>query len=53
MHNRKSFRTTRKEASGQPWIAPFLSSRNSLGHVSVWVWYKIYQNNYSHGRGKV
>jgi len=43
MHNRKSFRTTWKEAAGQPWIATFLSSLSSLRHVSIWVWYKIYQ----------
>ena len=44
MHaNRKSFRATQKEESGQPWIAPFLSSRSSLRHVHIWVWYKIYQ----------
>jgi hypothetical protein len=43
MHNRKSFRKTRKDASGQPWIAPFLSSRNSLRDVSLWVWCNIYQ----------
>lgn len=43
MHNRKSLRTARKEVSGQTWKAPFLSSRSSLRHVSLWVWIKIYQ----------
>jgi hypothetical protein len=43
MHNRKSFRATQKEASGQPWIPNFLSSRSSLRHVSNGVWYRIDQ----------